>query len=79
MEDSWPQERFVLTEKSSFLLRCLVAVQGSNLRPSRLLRELRLDHVSDDEEARIPRNSLSWKRRNEGWLRRLGGEETCEP
>ena len=35
---------------------------------ARLLRELRLDDVEDDGP-RIPRNSLNWKKRNEGWLK----------
>lgn len=52
--------------------------KNSMITFARLLRELRLDDVEEDEP-RVPRNTLNWKRRNEGWLKGGNDDETPTP
>jgi hypothetical protein len=50
-----------------------VIERNSAIAFARLIRELKLDHMNDEDEMPgVPRNSQNWKRRNEGWLKKDG-------
>jgi hypothetical protein len=53
-----------------------VIEKNSSILFARLLRELRLDDVMDDDADRVPRNSLNWKTRSAGWRKK---RETTTP